>query len=71
MMSGNGNLTDPGQLPELSLEWIRNTELLEVPEGARRLLEHYGKIPRDDVKRHINQVVSISLHDTTVLRLWS
>ncbi|OCK87375.1 uncharacterized protein K441DRAFT_594416 [Cenococcum geophilum 1.58] len=55
-MPGKENRTDPSQLPELSLEWIRNTELLEVPGGARRLLEHYGKIPHNDVMQHINQV---------------
>ena len=53
-------------LPELPLDWIRNTELLEVPEGARRLLEEYGKIPHNDVMQHINQVVSLYLHGTAL-----
>lgn len=47
---------DADQLPEMPLKWIQNTELIEVPAGAKRLLEDYGKVPPDDIKLHINQV---------------
>jgi hypothetical protein len=48
------------QTPEMSLKWIQNTELMEVPAKARRLLEEYGKVPSSDIMTHINEVVSAS-----------
>jgi hypothetical protein len=53
---------DQALLPELSLQWICDAELIEIPGRARDLLEHYGKIPHEDVMLHINQVVSALHH---------
>jgi hypothetical protein len=46
------------QPPELKLQKFYDTDLLEVPDQARDVLETYSKIPRDEIMPHILQVVS-------------
>ena len=41
-----------------TVDWIRDTELVEVPEYARILLEDYAGIPVEDQIVHINRIVS-------------
>ena len=43
---------------DLPLQKFYDTELLEIPAKAGKLLEDYSKIPSDDVLPHVLQVVS-------------
>jgi hypothetical protein len=49
---------DLQQAQDLPLQKFYNTELLEVPARAGKLLEDYSKIPTDEILPHILQVVS-------------
>ncbi len=51
---------DPRQ-QDLPLQKFYDTELLEIPVEAGKLLEDYSKIPSDDILPHILQVVSAAL----------
>ena len=40
------------------VDWIKDAELLEIPERARHLLEDYSGISSTELMSHINEVVS-------------
>ncbi|KAF2727121.1 hypothetical protein EJ04DRAFT_451979 [Polyplosphaeria fusca] len=46
----------PLALPELSVEWIKNTKLLQVPELAKKLLTEYAKVPSGYEMSHIKTI---------------
>jgi hypothetical protein len=48
---------DP-QKQDLPFQKFYDTELLEIPAKAGKLLEDYSKIPSDEILPHILQVVS-------------
>ena len=37
-----------------------NPELTSVPSAAREILEHYSKIPVDEIERHVFDIVRYS-----------
>lgn len=47
-------------LDSKSLAWYES-DLKEVPEPAKTLLEKYSKVPSDKVVQHVNSMVSISI----------
>lgn len=47
-----------GTIPEMPIQWIQNTELIEIPAQAQLLLERSGKIRAEETMLHINSVVS-------------
>jgi hypothetical protein len=40
------------------VDWIKDAELVEIPERARHLLEDYSGISSTELMSHINEVVS-------------
>jgi hypothetical protein len=50
--------SNPQQAQDLPLQKFYDTELLEIPPKAGKLLEDYSKIASDDVLPHVLQVVS-------------
>ena len=59
--------SEPAQrTPEMPIQWIQNTELVEVPAQARLLLENSGNIPPGEIMSHINEVVSEIRHASTI-----
>jgi hypothetical protein len=47
-------------LDSKSLAWYES-DLKEVPEPAKTLLEKYSRIPSDKVVQHVNSMVSVSI----------
>ena len=61
----SANARHSSELPQdLPLQKFYDTELLEVPAKAGKLLKDYSKIPEDDILPHILQVVSAALRIT-------